>query len=258
MVDKVVQIESEEWASYLSKVVRTFLPFPFPLSPHPPLPYTDMSTLPLLHPPNHFYNQRAEKEARALASALETVKRIQFERGEDEETMVEDPELLRKVLSGARAEEGLPPLPEDLAAAAAAAAPTSQKDGQDGDDEDGADEYGGDSWGESKTGGSGSKGSGGGGGAKVAAVKFIGVGGGGSASSPSVAAVTEDPPAPRKKLTCVLFADSNTHVLLTGDSSGRVDVYRLQGVAYPNEDTDTSGRVDSLMAAISTLVNNQE
>jgi hypothetical protein len=35
-------------------------------------------------------------------------------------------------------------------------------------------------------------------------------------------------PAP-KKLSCVLFAD-NTHVLLTGDASGRVDVYRLMGL----------------------------
>lgn len=248
MVDKVVQIESEEWASYLSKLVRAFFAPPLPSPPFSPLTLTQT---PLLSstPSLPLFYQRAEKEARALASALETVKRIQFERGEDEETMVEDPELLRKVLSGARAEEGLPPLPEDLAAAATAAAPTSQKDGQDGDDDDGTDEYGGDTWGESKTGGSGSKG------AKAAAVKFIGAGGGGSASPTLTAAVAEDPPAPRKKLTCVLFADSNTHVLLTGDSSGRVDVYRLQGVAYPNEDTDTSGRVDSLMAAISSLVN---
>jgi hypothetical protein len=34
---------------------------------------------------------------------------------------------------------------------------------------------------------------------------------------------------PRKKLSCVLFAD-NTHVLLTGDASGAVDVFRIQGI----------------------------
>lgn len=37
---------------------------------------------------------------------------------------------------------------------------------------------------------------------------------------------------PRKKLSCVLFAE-NTHVLVTGDSSGRVDVYRVVGLAQP-------------------------
>ena len=34
---------------------------------------------------------------------------------------------------------------------------------------------------------------------------------------------------PRKKLSCVIFAD-NTHVLLTGDANGAVDVYRIQGL----------------------------
>lgn len=38
------------------------------------------------------------------------------------------------------------------------------------------------------------------------------------------------PGPPPKRLSCVLFAD-NTHVLLTGDASGRVDVYRLMGLS---------------------------
>jgi hypothetical protein len=40
---------------------------------------------------------------------------------------------------------------------------------------------------------------------------------------------------PRKKLSCVLFAD-NTHVLLTGDASGNVDVYRLVGMGHGSDD----------------------
>lgn len=43
---------------------------------------------------------------------------------------------------------------------------------------------------------------------------------------------------PRKKFSTVLFAD-NTHVLLTGDSSGNVDVYRIVGLgATPGHDED--------------------
>jgi hypothetical protein len=47
---------------------------------------------------------------------------------------------------------------------------------------------------------------------------------------------------PRKKLSCVLFAD-NTHVLLTGDSQGHVDVYRVVGIGggSDGEAASTSG-----------------
>lgn len=57
--------------------------------------------------------------------------------------------------------------------------------------------------------------------------------------STSESSATRQPP--RKKLSCVLFAD-NTHVLVTGDSSGRVDVYRVVGLQRPAETgTDIAG-----------------
>jgi hypothetical protein len=47
---------------------------------------------------------------------------------------------------------------------------------------------------------------------------------------------------PRKKLSCVLFA-SNTHVLLTGDAGGRVDVYRISGLMPSVDSADVAGGV---------------
>jgi hypothetical protein len=45
---------------------------------------------------------------------------------------------------------------------------------------------------------------------------------------------------PQKKLSCVLFA-SNTHVLVTGDAGGRVDVYRIVGLSSSVENSDIAG-----------------
>lgn len=49
---------------------------------------------------------------------------------------------------------------------------------------------------------------------------------------------------PRKKLSCVVFAD-NTQVLITGDSSGHVDVYRIVGLT----DVGAGGSSDALASA---------
>ena len=55
--------------------------------------------------------------------------------------------------------------------------------------------------------------------------------GGNSFAAKQAAAIAEKikKGPPRKKLSCVIFAD-NTHVLLTGDANGAVDVYRIQGL----------------------------
>ena len=57
------------------------------------------------------------------------------------------------------------------------------------------------------------------------------MGGGNSFEAKQAAALAEKikKGPPRKKLSCVIFAD-NTHVLLTGDANGAVDVYRIQGL----------------------------
>jgi len=160
------------------------------------------------------------------------LKRILSERGEDEEDSGSDPELMRSLLADARKEQGLPPLPEDLAADLAA----SSKQKQNSLDEDNTDDEDSEPAGASPT----------------SALRN-------SITSPPLAATVagpptaQTPPAPRKRLTCCLFADSNTHVLLTGDSGGRVDVYRLEGVSYPGEEGDSSGRVDALLQSIASL-----
>lgn len=59
--------------------------------------------------------------------------------------------------------------------------------------------------------------------------------------------ITENKLPPRKQLTCVLFAATNTHILLTGDSTGKVDVYRLVGLPHAYEagqDVSTSSPAD--------------
>lgn len=62
-----------------------------------------------------------------------------------------------------------------------------------------------------------------------------GAGGGDAGARDDIAARAAAPP--RKKLSCVLFAD-NTHVLVTGDDTGHVDVYRITGL---DETLDPSG-----------------
>jgi hypothetical protein len=57
-------------------------------------------------------------------------------------------------------------------------------------------------------------------------------------------------PPPRKRLTCVIFADTNTQVLVTGDTTGRVDVYRIVGLDDVMDTTvaasSSGGGVDAL------------
>jgi len=68
------------------------------------------------------------------------------------------------------------------------------------------------------------------------------------------------PGPPPKKLSCVLFGD-NTHVVLTGDASGRVDVYRVLGLpgaedgapAPPVGSEHHEAQLDSLRAIMATL-----
>jgi WD40 repeat protein len=61
-----------------------------------------------------------------------------------------------------------------------------------------------------------------------------GEGGEGGDTAGDTNAAPEDPallePPPRKPLTSVLFADTNSQILLTGDATGRVDVYRIVGL----------------------------
>lgn len=68
------------------------------------------------------------------------------------------------------------------------------------------------------------------------------------------------PGAPPKKLSCVLFAD-NTHVLLTGDATGRVDVFRLTGLpgapdgspAPPAGSEEHEEQLEAVRAILTTL-----
>ncbi len=187
--------------------------------------------------------QHSEREARALAAAMLSVARIQAERGEDEEGTPPDPQLVAACLTEAREAEGLPPveLPEGAPGATPSASATPR--GSSSSSYDSAEEE---------------EGEGGSGAAAAAAAAA-----GSARSSPrarkeaaarAAAAAATPPPAPRKRFTAVLFADSNTHVLLTGDASGRVDVYRVQGVAFPGEELDTSAKVEALQGALRTLV----
>ena len=203
--------------------------------------------------------QHAERESRAYAAAMVTVARIQAERGEDEEGGAPDPVLAATCLNEAREAEGLPPVEVPGAAAAAAAAAASAASrvlgGTEEEEEEEEEE---EKQAEQRTAGlrSSSSSSGGGGSSSSSSSSS------GAMDSPrarkaaaaaAAAHAAANPPAPRKRLTAVLFADSNTHVLLTGDAGGRVDVYRVQGVALPGEELDTTARVDALLAALKTL-----
>ncbi len=178
---------------------------------------------------------------------MKQVARIQAERGEDEEGLPPDPALVASCLAEAREAEGLPPLaiPVDAGAggggAAAAAASRPRPRGLSGSESTEEEEEEGVGGGEKRGDASGRR--------EAPASARSGTATGAKAPAPPA----EPPKAPRKRLTAVLFADSNTHVLVTGDSSGRVDVWRVQGVAFPGEETDTSARVDALHAALKTL-----
>lgn len=73
-------------------------------------------------------------------------------------------------------------------------------------------------------------------------------------------APTPLPGPPPKKLSCVLFGD-NTHVVLTGDASGRVDVYRVLGLpgaedgapAPPVGSEHHEAQLDALRTILTTL-----
>ena len=138
--------------------------------------------------------------------------------------------LVATCLNEAREAEGLPPVEVPVMAAALSSRPTA---GGESTEEEG-EEYKSDS--ASKMGGSAL--------ASAAATPR---------ARKAAAVAPAPPPAPRKRFTAVLFADSNTHVILTGDAGGRVDVYRVQGVAFPGEELDTTAKAEALAAAVKSL-----
>ncbi len=174
------------------------------------------------------------------------MKAILAERGDDEEP---EPELIAQCINDARVAEGLLPLPVAGNGARnnnnnnAAAHRESKSQKEDDEDEGGDDSHGG-------------------GGAAAAAAASMPTRGGGeisltdSASGADLIAATglpPPPPPPRKVLTCVLFADTNTHVLLTGDDRGRVDVYRVVGLGGGAAEADVYGQHELLRSVIQTL-----
>lgn len=173
------------------------------------------------------------------------MKRIRLERGDDDDDEPPEPELVEAELTKARIAEGL--LPPAVVGAAG---------GDDGksDDEDGK---AGGSEGRRRRGSRGKAGEGKGDASPDA-----------DADAAAAAAATAAPPQlppqplpPRKRLTCVLFGDTNTHILLTGDASGRVDVYRVLGIAAPgssvaaapDEDDSVDASVAALQRSLATL-----
>ncbi len=176
--------------------------------------------------------QRAEKEALALEVAQKEVRRIKLERGEDEDEKGEDDaELLKTALAVARAAEGLVPTPDPLASPLSpppSARPASASGG----------------WG-------------GGGGEGEEAAAATAAAAAAAAATAAAAAPPQrvaDPPPPKKRFTSVLFADSNTHVLVTGDTSGRVDVYRLRGIPESvGGEGALGGGLGALQAVLATI-----
>ena len=99
-----------------------------------------------------------------------------------------------------------------------------------------------------------------------------GGGGGGDGDAPRASPTAaddsmEDAAPPRKRLTCVMFADTNTQVLVTGDTTGRVDVYRVVGLddimdamaaGGGSGGGNSGGGVDAMAAAAAAAAGGEE
>jgi WD40 repeat protein len=77
-------------------------------------------------------------------------------------------------------------------------------------------------------------------GGDAAAATGAGVAGAAGTLAPSGSSGDVARQAPCKKLSCVLFA-GNTHVLVTGDAGGRVDIYRVVGLKTSVDVADIAG-----------------
>ncbi len=167
-----------------------------------------------------------------MKAAMKEVRRIKSERGEDEDEEGEDDaELLKAALLVSRAAEGLIAVPDPLMSPAS---PTSPRPAS-------ADASG---WGGGKDE------------EETAAAATAAALASSSAAAAPPPTRAPDPPPPKKKFTAVLFADSNTHVLLTGDTSGRVDVYRLMGIPENvggGSGENAAGGLGALQAVLATL-----
>ena len=203
----------------------------YPLPPSLFLPPSSLLPYFYLPPPL----QAAEKEERIQRASTEKVKAVLAERGDDEEP---EPELIAQCINEARVAEGLLPLPVAGSGVNGVRKIKSLK--EDDEEEEGDDETHG--------------------GMTSSAPSRAVVGGISSSVSASAAAdltaatgPSPSPPPPRKVLTCVLFADTNTHVLLTGDDRGRVDVYRVVGLGGGAAEADVYGQHELLRSVVQTL-----